>query len=60
MANAKSTKTGGKAYPVHGLPDGTVGGINKAEMVPLDEYREGTSGSPEQQERKPFGSASTP
>lgn len=54
MANAKSTKTGGKKYAEPGLPDGTVGGINKAEMLG-DEYFEGTSGSPEEQERKPFG-----
>lgn len=58
MANEKSTKTGGKEYPGKGLQDGTVGGINKAEMLSRDEYAEGTSGAPEQQERKPFGSSS--
>lgn len=52
--NSKLTKTGGKKYSEPGLPDGTVAGINKPEML-SDEYFTGGSGSPEQQEDKPFG-----
>ena len=59
MANKESTKTGGKVYSINlkdgGIP-GTIDGITKEVVMNLAEYQDGTSGAPEQQERKPFGS----
>lgn len=57
MANKKLTTTGGKRYAEHGLPDGTVKGINSPEMV-SDEYFMGGTGSPDDQADKPFGTTS--
>ena len=54
MPSQKSTKVGGKEYATRGLPDGTVAGINKAEMLG-DEFFSGTSGAPDEQETTPFG-----
>jgi hypothetical protein len=60
MANAKSTKTGGKEYAVNGLPDGTVAGINAAKVLGNDliEWRDGTTGAPDGMDFRPFGAGS--
>jgi hypothetical protein len=50
--NAKDTKTGGKTYDIN------LGraGINEGDRVPTEEYRAGTSGSPDDQGGvSPFG-----
>ena len=62
--NAKDTKTGGKVYSIDlgkgGIP-GSIAGITKPEMIDVDTYRAGTSGSPDDQGGvSPFGNDKAP